>query len=87
MLKVAATPIDAGDVLRLLTAADSARRTWQRPVVPIAMGPLGAITRIGGSLVRAPFTFGQVAGRASAPGQFEVATLRAVLDALHGTGS
>ncbi|PWD49708.1 type I 3-dehydroquinate dehydratase [Serinibacter arcticus] len=81
VLKVAVTASDGGDVARLLAAAHTARRHG-RPVLPIAMGPAGVLTRIAGECWGAPATFGLV-GTGSAPGQVPVPELRDALDAIH----
>lgn len=86
VLKVAAMPRGAGDVLRLLTAAEDARRSHRRAVVPVAMGELGVLTRVAGGLWRAPFTFAAV-GRASAPGQLGIPEVRLVQRVLAGEGT
>lgn len=81
VLKVAATPRSAGDVLRLMSAAERARVQTGRSVVPVSMGGAGALTRVAGALWRAPFTFAYV-GERSAPGQLRVEQVRAGLDML-----
>lgn len=86
VLKVAVTPESAYDVVRLLDAAVSAHEATGRPVVPVAMGALGVLTRVAGGLWGAPFTFAMV-GEASAPGQLAVADVRAVQDVLARAGA
>lgn len=49
------------------------------PMIGIAMGPAGAITRIGGACMGSCLTFG-TAGEASAPGQIDAVTLRRALE-------
>lgn len=68
VLKVAVTAHRDRDVIRLLDCAMHARDTLGRSVVPIAMGERGVLTRIGGSVWGAPFTFARF-GTGSAPGQ------------------
>jgi len=53
-----------------------------RPVIAIAMGPAGVITRIGAQCMGSCLTFG-TAGEASAPGQLDAKTLRAVLNTVY----
>ena len=53
------------------------------PMIGIAMGQAGAITRIGGACMGSCLTFG-TAGEASAPGQIEAKTLRMALEIVHG---
>ncbi len=85
VLKIAVTPSSDTDVLRLLSSAVRARHEHGRSVLPVAMGPLGALTRVGGGLWRAPLTFARV-GEGSAPGQLDVADAARVLAVLTGTG-
>ncbi|GMA31267.1 type I 3-dehydroquinate dehydratase [Litorihabitans aurantiacus] len=80
VLKVAVTPADRGDVLRLLDAAHRAARHGVA-VLPVAMGEAGALTRVAGQGWGAPATFAMV-GAGSAPGQVPVAVLRRALDAV-----
>lgn len=83
LLKLAVMPRDAGDVLRLLSI------TWQmqksgaeQPLITMAMGGTGAISRMSGELFGSCMTFG-AAGQASAPGQMGVEDLREALDMFH----
>ena len=54
----------------------------EKPLVSMAMGSIGSITRISGENFGSGITFGTV-GAASAPGQFPIGELRSLLDALH----
>lgn len=78
--KYAVMPLSPGDVLKLLAA------TWEAyqqvgPVITMAMGELGKMTRASGGLFGSCLTFG--AGQsASAPGQIDVENLRAILEDL-----
>ena len=57
---------------RLLTLADRVRKTGPRPLVALAMGPLGVLTRILAGRYGAPFTFACADAReAVAPGQID----------------
>lgn len=83
LLKMAVMPRDPGDVLTLLAA------TWQmkecyatQPVITMAMGGTGVISRLAGEIFGSALTFG-AAGRASAPGQVEVEALKKALRLLH----
>lgn len=49
------------------------------PMIAIAMGPAGVITRIGGACMGSCLTFG-TAGEASAPGQIDAKKLRTALE-------
>jgi 3-dehydroquinate dehydratase/shikimate dehydrogenase len=72
VVKIAVTPHSIADVARLLTLAARVQATGPRPLVPIAMGPLGIPTRILGGRYGAPFTFACAdAKSAVAPGQIE----------------
>ena len=52
------------------------------PMIGIAMGPEGAITRIGCQCIGSCLTFG-TAGEASAPGQIDAGELRKALEIMH----
>lgn len=81
VLKIAVMPRDPADVLTLLAATwDTAQRA-SRPLITMSMGPTGVASRITGGVFGSAATFGTV-GRASAPGQVEVAALRAALELL-----
>ncbi|MCJ2058649.1 type I 3-dehydroquinate dehydratase [Methylobacterium sp. J-048] len=80
--KLAVMPKDAGDVIRLLDATRQMRsRHPDQLLLTMAMGGLGAVTRVSGAVFGSAATFGKV-GAASAPGQMDVADLRSVIDAL-----
>lgn len=81
--KVAVMPHDADDVLALLTATRAFAREADRPVVTMAMGALGVVSRLAGGVFGSAMTFGSV-GAASAPGQVDAARLHGVLEILHG---
>lgn len=83
ILKIATMPVDAGDVLKLLTA------TWlmhsryaDRPLITMAMAGKGVISRLSGELFGSAATFGMV-GQASAPGQMALPDLRKVLELIN----
>jgi 3-dehydroquinate dehydratase-1 len=81
LAKVAVMPHTPGDVLTLLQATWQASRELPIAVAGMAMGPLGAVSRVGGGEFGSALTFAM--GRnASAPGQLPMADLRAALDAL-----
>lgn len=85
--KVAAMPQTREDVLALLSATLRASQTLDIPLISMAMGPLGAMSRIVGFAFGSALTFG-VAAQSSAPGQMPIAELRAAIEiarkALHG---
>lgn len=83
LLKLAAMPRDPGDVLTLLAATWQMKECYARqPVITMAMGGRGIISRMAGEVFGSALTFGAV-GKASAPGQVKVEELKAVLDLLH----
>lgn len=86
LCKIAVTPHDAGDVLALLGATWDASRELDRPVIAVSMGRLGVVSRLAGGVFGSVATFASV-GRGSAPGQLDVATVRAALVAVHGDGA
>lgn len=79
--KIAVMPQSAQDVLRLLSVTHQA--VGDTPVVTMAMGRLGVISRLAGETFGSAMTFGS-AGTGSAPGQIDAMTLRAALEAMHG---
>ncbi|MFZ9708781.1 MAG: type I 3-dehydroquinate dehydratase [Steroidobacteraceae bacterium] len=83
VVKVAVMPQTPDDVDRLLEATRRASEGGRHAVVGIAMGELGARSRIEGGEHGSVLTF--AAGRrSSAPGQWPIATLRAALDERYG---
>lgn len=82
VLKIAVMPHDAGDVLALLGATRAASLRTDRPLITMAMGPIGVASRVAGGVFGSAATFGTV-GRASAPGQVAIEPLRAALALLH----
>jgi len=78
--KYAVTPHSPEDVLALLTATRRASKEIG-PVITMAMGPMGKVTRVCGQVFGSCMTFG--AGKnASAPGQIGVEDLLAVMEDL-----
>jgi 3-dehydroquinate dehydratase-1 len=76
--KVAVMPISLDDVLVLLDATLQASRRIEVPMITMAMGPLGSLTRMVGGVFGAALTFA-VGQSASAPGQVPIEDLRTVL--------
>jgi 3-dehydroquinate dehydratase-1 len=76
--KVAVMPRDLDDVLTLLTATREASKKLRIPLISMAMGPLGAVTRMVGGLFGSSLTFA-VGAAASAPGQVPIEDLNTVL--------
>lgn len=79
--KVAVMPKDPQDVLTLLGATYEASRTLKIPVISMAMGGIGAVSRMMGWLYGSAATFA-VGQSSSAPGQMAVEDLRATLGAV-----
>ncbi|MBU6377503.1 MAG: type I 3-dehydroquinate dehydratase [Gammaproteobacteria bacterium] len=77
--KLAVMPQGAGDVLALLAASERAQREVALPIITMAMGPLGVMSRVFGGLFGSALSF--AAGRsASAPGQLPIDELRAAFE-------
>lgn len=83
--KVAVMPQGMDDVLALLAATWQASQSLPIPVVSMAMGALGAVTRVAGAAFGSALTFGMGQG-ASAPGQLPIQDLRAGLEILQRAG-
>ena len=82
ILKTSVMPQNSRDVLELLSATEQMHRESDRPVVTMAMGKLGIISRLSGEIFGSAMTFGTI-GYASAPGQISIGPLREVLQLLH----
>lgn len=77
--KLAVMPKQPEDVMRLLNVTMQMKTEYaDTPVITMAMGKLGVISRLSGGLFGNSLTFASVA-RQSAPGQVEIETLREVL--------
>ncbi len=80
--KLAVMPQAEEDVLRLMDASLAVKKKFpDKPLITMAMGELGAITRIAGKNSGSAVTFGCL-GKASAPGQIEVSDLKKILEIL-----
>jgi 3-dehydroquinate dehydratase I len=79
--KVAVTPRDRADVLTLLGATAQADAKGKIPLISMAMGPLGSVTRMIGGVFGSSLSFA-VGEAASAPGQIPIADLVAVYDVI-----
>lgn len=87
IIKLAVMPNCPKDVLSLLCATEEMVRCYaKRPVITMAMGEQGVISRICGETFGSTLTFGTM-GEASAPGQLPADKLKEVLDLLHQSGS
>ncbi|MDO5073529.1 MAG: type I 3-dehydroquinate dehydratase [Neisseria animaloris] len=82
--KIAVMPQSAADVLVLLDATQTMFNRYARqPLVTMAMGRLGVVSRLAGETFGSAMTFGS-AGTASAPGQIGANDLRFILNVLAG---
>ncbi len=81
ILKVAYMPASSADVLTLLDATRQASAELPQPLITVAMGELGTLSRVAGGLVGSSATFARVTGP-SAPGQVPASELAPVLRAL-----
>ena len=78
--KLACMPQSPDDVLIVLTATNHVRKQYpDEPIITMAMGQLGVVTRICGNVFGNALSFG-AAKQASAPGQVEVELLNQILE-------
>ena len=70
------------DAMRLMGTTSRVAQTVRTPLLTMAMGPAGGITRLTGESFGSTMTFCAL-GEASAPGQIGLAQATAALDALH----
>lgn len=77
--KVAVMPRDARDVATLLAATAEVTRTSSRPVVTMAMGGLGLVTRLATQAFGGCATFARL-GEGSAPGQIDLAQVLPIVE-------
>ena len=82
ILKIAVTPNEIGDVARLLKITGRTSINYEKPLITMAMGKMGTVTRIAGEFFGSDVTFGTV-GESSAPGQLHVEDLKLILETLH----
>ncbi|MDC7286687.1 type I 3-dehydroquinate dehydratase [Blautia schinkii] len=83
ILKMAVMPHEFEDTAALMQATSiMAKEYTDKPLISMAMGNVGAISRISGENFGSCVTFGTV-GEASAPGQFPIRELRMMMEALH----
>jgi 3-dehydroquinate dehydratase-1 len=83
--KIAVMPRSTADVLVLLQATYAASQSLPIPVASMAMGGLGAVTRLCGGQFGSALTFA-VGQAASAPGQMPIEALRTGLAVLRDAG-
>lgn len=83
LLKIAVMPNSKKDVLELLSTTNEMSEMMKDcPIITMAMGKLGRISRISGEIFGSAVTFGAVK-KASAPGQIAVEDLYSILHILH----
>lgn len=82
IVKLAVMPNTTEDVLRLLSETNHFHKRYpEQPLITMAMGTLGVITRVSGETFGSCVTFG--AGKnASAPGQIPMEQLQEILEAV-----
>lgn len=81
--KIAVMPNSKQDMLTLLSATEEMHgRYAEGPIVTMAMGADGVLSRICGEAFGSAITFGS-AGKASAPGQIDVRELDKLLELIH----
>lgn len=83
ILKMAVYPQSKQDVLRLMLATSKMKDTHtEKPLITMAMGQEGLISRLSGEIFGSSITFGSIT-KASAPGQISVDSLKDSLTLLH----
>ncbi len=83
IVKLAVMPRTEKDVLNLLEVTADFRRGYpDTPVITMSMGRLGGISRLCGEVFGSCVTFG-ADQKCSAPGQYQMRDLAAVLDIIH----
>lgn len=84
ILKIAVMAHSPEDALKLMSATAKVRRLYSnKPMLTMAMGKWGVLTRITGEGFGSDLTFASVGGKASAPGQIPSAECLQVLETLH----
>lgn len=84
ILKLAVMAFSPEDALSVMSATAKVRHYYSdKPMLTMAMGKWGVLTRITGEGFGSDLTFASVGGKASAPGQIPAEDCRAVLQVLH----
>ncbi len=78
IIKIAVTPQNEEDVLDLMVWTRKQSQKMEQPLITMAMGKIGKVSRVSGRLTGSAVTFGSV-GEMSAPGQIPAKELRAIL--------
>lgn len=79
ILKIAVTPSNYLDVLKVMEFTNDCKERFNVPVVVIAMGELGILSRLTGEMFGSALTFAKV-DAGSAPGQVDLEDLNLVMD-------
>jgi len=82
LLKLAVMPNDQGDVLRLMKCTRRMAKKLHEPIITMAMGEAGKISRVCGEITGSVMTFATI-GEESAPGQMPLDTVRDFMKELH----
>lgn len=82
ILKIAVMPKSERDVLTVFSTLLRAKEAFASPIIAIAMGPLGILTRVAGGAFGSAATFAGF-GSTSAPGQLNLEETRALLLSLN----
>lgn len=84
VLKLAVMAFSPDDALAVMSATAKVRHYYSnKPMLTMAMGKWGVLTRITGEGFGSDLTFASVGGKASAPGQIPAEQCLQVLDVLH----
>ena len=84
LAKIACMPRKETDVSSLLSLGAWAKQSLNIPALIIAMGELGAVSRVTGEIYGSAMSFACLPGEASAPGQLEANELKETLSRIHG---
>lgn len=82
IIKLAFMPNEIEDVLNLLYITTYIKTHIDKPIITMAMGKLGIISRISGETFGSSVTFASM-GKMSAPGQIPVENLHSILNWIH----
>ncbi|MBM7540141.1 type I 3-dehydroquinate dehydratase [Amphibacillus cookii] len=80
--KLAVMPQDTDDLLNLLSITNQMKQVSKIPIVTMAMGNLGLISRLAGEVFGSALTFATF-DKPSAPGQIDYNQVKYVLDLIH----
>lgn len=83
--KIAIMPKERTDVLKLLAVTEELVRMHVNiPIITMAMGGMGLVTRLTGEVFGSSVTFAAI-DQASAPGQINMNELKPILDTIHNS--